>query len=306
MRIADGRRRPWARGVSAAGFGWVIVFGQSLVVADPFVKDGIASRGTPLETAPPTLDTSLQRRLQSLRGADLEEQLLCLRSLKETGPSAAVALPALCDLLTHSDGATDHALLASVLDVLRSLGRAAEPAAETLSSLLPHRCKLYKDRDKLLVVRLRAYILVTLSEIGFPSSALPALLDSLAHVDERMTASEVGAAARAVRSLGPRAREFAPYLLDTIAERFSEEEFSLERYEPQFPPHEATTVQLEAVRALGQVCSAEDRQVLEVLRHLAQDRGHDELDRRVVREAQSSLKLILSTDAERKVNQAGR
>ena len=155
----------------------------------------------------------------------------------------------------------------------------------------------------MLVVRLRTYILVTLSEIGFPSSALPALLDSLAHVDPRMTASEVGAAVRAVGSLGPRGREFAPYLLGTIAERFSEEEFSLERYEPQFPPHEATTVQLEAVRALAQVCSAEDRQILEVLRYLAQDRGPGELDRRVVREAQSALELILPRDAER--NESG-
>ena len=52
-----------------------------------------------------------------------------------------------------------------------------------------------------------------LGEIGFPASALTALLEALANVDERMTALEVGAAARAVRSLGARGHEFAPYLL---------------------------------------------------------------------------------------------
>src|SRR4029079_15424645 len=107
----------------------------------------------------------------------------------------------------------------------------------------------------LLVIRLRAYVMVTLSEIGFPASALPALLDTLAHLDERLMSLEVGAAARAVGSLGPRGRDFAPYLPDTLPQRLSEEEFSLERYEPQFPLEQATTIQLEAVRSLGRVCS---------------------------------------------------
>ena len=37
--------------------------------------------------------------------------------------------------------------------------------------------------------------------------------------------------------------EFAPYLLGLLAGRLSEDEFSLERYEPQFPPHEASRAQ---------------------------------------------------------------
>jgi hypothetical protein len=249
--------------------------------------------------ASPPLSPALETCVERLQGVGLEEQRLCLRRLREAGPAAEPAIPALRDLLTRSNGATDHLLLAAVLDVLRSLGHRAAPAAETLSSLLPYRCKLYMGRDKMLVVRLRAYIMVTLSDIGFPRSALPAVLDTLAHVDEQIIAMEAGAAARAAGSLGPHGHEFAPYLLDTLAQRVSEEEFSLERYEPQFPPHEATTLQLEAVRSLGRICSAEDREVLTALRELAEDRGQAGRDPRVVREAQRARKLILLRHGER-------
>jgi hypothetical protein len=192
-------------------------------------------------------------------------------------------------LLARSDGATDHLQLAAALDTLRAMRGDAAPAAETLSALLPHQAKLYADRDKNLVIRLRAYIMVTLGEIGYPDSALPALYDTLAHIDERMTAIEVGAAARAAGSLGPRGRDLAPYLLDTLIDRFSGDEFSLERYGSDFPPAEATTVHLEAVRSLGRICSAEDHEVLAALRRLLDSRIPDA---RVAREARRAVELI--------------
>jgi hypothetical protein len=279
MSSNDGGRGRWRSGIAAAAVCCALVPGQPVLAA--------------------ALDSGLQACLARLQAAASEEQLLCLRKLEEAGPAAAAAVPALNNILTRSDGATDHLLLASVLDVLRSLGPRAAPAAEALSSLLPHRHKLYKGRDKLLVIRLRAYILVTLSEIGFPSSALPALLDTLAHVDERMTALEVGSAVRATGSLGPRGCELAPYLLETLALRLSEEELSLERYEPQFPPHEATTVQLEAIRSLGRVCSAEEQRVLTTLRQFAEDRGQGGLDPRATREAQRAMELMQREHGER-------
>lgn len=231
--------------------------------------------------------------LASLPEAQLKDQLLCLRKMREAGPPPAAAVPALCDLLIRSDGNTDHILIASALDILRSMGRRAAPAAETLSSLLSHRSRLNKERDKMLIVRLRAYIFVALSEIGFPASALPALLDALAHVDERMTVVELAAAARAAGSLGTAGRQFTPFLLQTLTVRLSAEEFSLERYEPQFPQHEATTVQLEVVRALARTCLPQDKQALAVLRDLSEDRGRG-LDPRLVNEARHALELVLN------------
>jgi hypothetical protein len=199
--------------------------------------------------------------------------------------------PCLAESLASSNGSVDHHQVVAELDQLRAMGRSAAPAAETLSGLLSYRSKLYADRDKAIAVRLRSYVLLTLSDIGFPPSARPALLDALAHLDERMGPFEVGAAIHAVNALGPSGRELAPYILEAMALRMSDVEFSLARYAPQFVPEESTTVRLEAVRTLGRVCVARDQHVVSTLRKISEDeRGR--IDPRVVREARRAVALI--------------
>lgn len=212
--------------------------------------------------------------------------LLLPISISAATPDVKLSTRQLCDRLAHSDGSTDPRRIASALDVLRARGHSAASAAETLSGLLPHRSKLFEGRDKDLVLRLRAYIIVTLSDIGVPASALPALIDVLAHVDERNAPIEVGAAARAVGSLGLRGREFTPYLLEALSARLSVEEFSLERFDFRFPASEATTAHLEIVRALGRVASTDDPDVRTTLGQVIADPDRDP---RLVREAKRLL-----------------
>ncbi len=210
-------------------------------------------------------------------------------------PAAAAkrSLRAITDFLARSDGATDHLAVAAALDELRAMKSKAMPAAETLSALLPHRAALYRDRDKSEVVRLRAYIMVTLTDIGYPQSAEWALFDTLALVDDRITSREVGAAARAARSLGSRGRALAPYLVDALTLTvLGEEEFTLERYAPDFPPSEATTIQIEAVRALAAVAAPEDTDALRILRQLSERRTGEVVDARVVKEARRAVETI--------------
>jgi hypothetical protein len=227
-----------------------------------------------------------------LSTATVGEQLHCLGVLRRGGGDVSWAIPHLTALLVRSDGATDDRVIVGALDVLRSLGRRGAPAASTLSGLLAHRAPLYRDRDKMLVVRLRAYLLVTLGDIGVPDSARPALFDLLAHQDERMSAVEIGAAARAAGSLGASGHAFATYLIEAIPLQVSETEFSLERYEPDFPPSEGTTIQIEAVKSLGRVCSERDADAVAALRRLAAEERAITLDPRVMREARLALARI--------------
>ena len=88
------------------------------------------------------LDPSLRHCIERLRDDDLDNSCSSAE-IEGSSPDAAAATPTLADLLTPADGATDHVLIASVLDVLRSQGHDAAPAAETLSTLLPHSSKLY-------------------------------------------------------------------------------------------------------------------------------------------------------------------
>jgi len=215
-----------------------------------------------------------------------EIALACAIALSSQASVRDLTTRQVCDLLARSDATTNPARIASALDVLRSRGRGAASAAETLSGLLPHRSRIFNGRDKDVVIRLRAYVIVTLAGIGFPTSARPALLDILAHVDERMSPVEVGAAARAVRSLGGRGRAFTPYLLDALGARLGVEEFSLERFDPRVPAAEATTAQLEIVRTLYRVAPTGDHDVQESLMQLIRDPDRDP---RLVREAQRVL-----------------
>lgn len=244
-----------------------------------------STAGAAAESAPAGAPQPCTARLT---GAPLDDQLDCLDRLRQAGSPASFDLDRVIELLGASDGATDPRLVAGALDVLRAAGADGEPAAETLSGLLSYRSPLYQDRDKMLVIRLRAYLLVTLAEIGFPRSAASALIDTLAHVDERMPVLELAAAARAVRALGADGRAFIPHLLEALAVRSGAQEISLERYEPDFPAGEATTVQLEAVRSLGRVASVDDAEVADLLRQLAADTS-GELDPRLVEEAGLAL-----------------
>lgn len=219
----------------------------------------------------------------------MKEQLGCVHSsaLNEVTPRA------LTDRLHASDGITDHRVVAALLDRVRRQGRAARDAADAVANLLPHQSAIYRGRDKWHVLRLRAYVFATLSDIGVPDTALPMLVDTLAHVDERMMAIEFGAAVRAAGTLGPvRGRDFVPFLVDVIGERFAEEEFSLERYELAFPREEATTVQLESVRALATIAGQNDTEALTVLRVIADSRHGASLDSRLIERSAEALEVI--------------
>jgi cytochrome oxidase Cu insertion factor (SCO1/SenC/PrrC family) len=189
-----------------------------------------------------------------------------------------------CDVLAHADGNTGAAQVAAAIDVVRA--QHASNAAEALVALLPHRSALFAGRDKDEVIRLRAYILATLADIGVPPSARPALLDILAHVDAGNSPLEVAAAAHAVATLGERGREFTPHLLTALGVRLSVEELSLARFEQDYPPSEATTAQLELVRALGRIAPADDRDLHTALEQVIDD---PERDPRLVAEARRVL-----------------
>lgn len=234
----------------------------------------------------------LRRLALNLPQLDDRKRLMVLAKLRDLGPEAVFAIEPLIQIWRQADGRTDDDLLAGVLDVFRAMGEAAAPVADSLCGFLPHECKINWNRDQLEVIRLRSYLMVTLGELGLPREAYPHVLDSLAHIDERVVAVEVGSAARALRSAGRRARGFIPYLLKVVPKRFAEEEFSLARYEVDFPDSEATTAQLEALRALSVLCHPEDEEAVGLLQRLAAVPDRSRWDYRAKDEAKRALEAI--------------
>ena len=79
---------------------------------------------------------------------------------------------------------------------------------DTLVPLLSERARLYQQRDKYEVRRLRAYVLLTLADTGNADAAIPYIYDYIANAEEYGPGFEAGAGARAAGMLGPRSREF--------------------------------------------------------------------------------------------------
>jgi hypothetical protein len=201
-------------------------------------------------------------------------------------------------ILRQAHGATDEREVAKHLEALRALGLEASSVAESVAELLNESSPLYRDRDKHEVMRLRAYVFVVLSDIGVPNSAVPLIVDALANSDDEM-GYHFAAAARAAGSLGPRARPLIPHLCSGMQRYYHRDEFSLERYNPDYPQEEATTVQGEAIAALAKISVTSDTAVVELLNSYANGTHPD--TRRfptLIKHADRSLRLMESRESQ--------
>ena len=214
---------------------------------DPFLAD-LAARS--LAGIDPRAGASVGPLSTALRHRSPRVRRESARALKRFGPAAGSAIPALAEALGQSDGRTEAGQVAAYLEALRAVGPGVRQAADAIVRVLPERSALYTDRDKTEVIRLRAFMLATLAAIGVPEAAMPTVLDGLAH---STMAYSFAAAARAAGASGRHARRTVPLLSRALASDFHDDYLTLERYATDFPPDEATTGRIEAIRALGRI-----------------------------------------------------
>jgi hypothetical protein len=231
--------------------------------------------------------------VDAVLGDELDRPVVARQAVRESATNSDdVATIVLA--LRQANGATDEREVAKHLEALRVIGVKASNVAESVAELLNESSPLYRDRDKHEVMRLRAYVFVVLSEVGIPSSALPLIVDALANSDDEM-GYYFAAAARAAGSLGPRARPLIPHLCAGMQRYYHRDEFSLERYNPNYPQEEATTVQAEAITALSQISATSNKAVVELLNSYANGTHPD--TRRfptLIKHAERSLRLMES------------
>lgn len=147
-------------------------------------------------------------------------------------------------------GSTPEERIVSALEEIRAGGSIEPEAARRLGELVAPRSPLLEGRDASEVPRLRAWFVLTLLAVGRPEAAAATVRDVLAHPDESVRPLELGAAIRAAGTLGGRARSVAPQVLHALAHNRADVEIGLDRLSLEFDPDEATTVRLEAIRAL--------------------------------------------------------
>lgn len=218
--------------------------------ADSFVSEvaaNVLQRLQLTSAAVPSLATGLSHSTAAVR----LQSALALRKLGAEGVSA---VPALADRLAQlSTVQAPPSEILALLELIRALGHDAASLGPPLVDLLPEQASIYSNIGKHDAYQIRSCILVTLSEIGVPNTALPYIIDGLANSDSR-TAHLFAASARAAAALGPQARAAVPFLLRPFERSIDDQLVSFEKFTLRPSTSEQyTSCRLEALRALQQI-----------------------------------------------------
>jgi HEAT repeat protein len=197
----------------------------------------------------------VQRAISDLSNPDPEIQGKACEALKEIGPAAAEAVPALIELIKCRPNyhwrsreyffdhpvVIDHYLHTEAFDALRAIGPAAVPA---LVELIRHS----QDRGVL------AAACKVLEEIGpAASEAVPALVDLIRRSQDAVV---LEAACGALEAMGPAAAEAVPALVEFIRRNPGSDEVECWALEAA----------CEALRAIGPAASEAASALVELIR----------------------------------------
>jgi protein SCO1/2 len=189
-------------------------------------------------------------RVRSTQGAAMRPSQPRISTKSETARDASEAIET---KLREFDGRTDHHTIAACLTEIRRMGPEAHLLEPALLRFMPYQANIYQGRIKPEVMRLRAYVLLTLADTGSAKSAFPFVCEYVNNLTDYGLAFEAGAGARAAAELGPAGSNLLDALVALFYREFSEPEFSLDRYSLDFPSLEATTARLEIIKAFQRI-----------------------------------------------------
>lgn len=184
--------------------------------------------------------------------------LLAARAMYNFGPQAAPALDSLIQFLQNADGGVSIVELDHHLRAIAAIGPQAQAATPVLLDMLDLHSPLYRERrDEFMIDSLRAFLLLTLIEIGTPDEAMPHILDGLTNTHPS-SVHLLAASARAAGSMGPRAAQAVPHLMEIVRPGSGVASINfvnLDRtlFPRKEPLDEISSVHLEAVRALERI-----------------------------------------------------
>jgi len=224
---------------------------QSIAHSDPFVSELAANV---LDGFQQFDGPSVRVLSRGLSHSNANVRLHAALALKRAGPAEPQALPDLIASLNRANaGGGTAGELGACLDALRTFGTDGAMAAPALMRLLEEQSAVYRNLPKHEVDRVRAFLLVTLADVGIPVEALPFVVSSLASGDRWMT-MEFAAAARAAGALGTNSVAAVPLLVRPLQEPMQEQPITFEKFDSHFSStRDYTTSQVEVLRALRQM-----------------------------------------------------
>ena len=164
-----------------------------------------------------------------------------------------------------------HLEIGRLLDLIKLTGVGHPRAITSVASLLEENSPVYRERDKLQVHSLRGYSLAVLSEIDGTVEAWPHVVDMIVNADNGQPGIGSAAAARSAGNLGESANALIPHLVQLFDMEFSDNLVCLESYNGCSPDHSLTSVQKEAIVAIGKILPSSDHRVIGILERYTRD-----------------------------------
>jgi HEAT repeat protein len=177
------------------------------------------------------------------------------RFLKPYGEKAASAAAALTEALKVCDRSKPLRRIANYVEALRAIGPEAAIGRPALLEMLSESSPIYNRRDEREVHAFRAFILITLTDIGMPVEALPHILDYLNNAEPEMQFT-FAAGARAAGSLGTDANEAITLLQRALQLSFSDGAVYFDNFDAVLSGSgRQTSARIEAIKALERIGS---------------------------------------------------
>ena len=205
-----------------------------------------------LERLLPKKEQTVEKLSEMLKDDRLIIRNQAAMALARFGGEIQPAMPSLTSALKRVDSSCKTAQIVAYLDPIRKAGLSANSAAETIVQLMDERSPVFKERPKLEVYRLRAYMLLTLADIGAARTSVKFIAESLANSDAEMTFN-FAVAAHAAGTLGADAYEFTPLLERALQTDFVDVPLTLVSYFAPLTPTTTTSGRIEAIRALAKI-----------------------------------------------------
>ena len=189
-----------------------------------------------------------------LKSRELGVRIGAAKGLRALGSDAKISVPRVAEKLLGVTSSTDIDEFCAYLDLIRTLGKDAKECAGQLTKLLSERSAIYEGRAKPTVYKLRAYILLTIADVGEASAALESITDMLATSDKDMVFN-FAAAAYAAGSLGENGANLTQLLLRAVRSDFIDVALTFESFDSKVNFKNRTSARLETIRALGKIGS---------------------------------------------------
>jgi len=174
------------------------------------------------------------------------------RVLRKYGDKISPAIPALIEATSRLDNTARTGDIAGYLQTVRNAKAVGLPAADAIVGLLEERSSIYSGRSMDDVHHIRAYMILTLADIGAAQKALPYIAEYLNNADQQLH-YPFACAAHAVQFLN-HSSSLVPALQRGLSGEFADNPLSLSSFvESPDSIAVATSPRLETIRALASI-----------------------------------------------------